>query len=74
MKIMTFLSVSPISVEITNHTKPVKIGEQRTLGCEVTGSKPIPDISWLVDQNMVEEIKTNVRKYFIEYPKRGSKI
>ena len=52
--------MSPLSVRILNHTEPVKIGEERTILCEVTGSRPSPDISWLVDSNKAEEIKSNV--------------
>ena len=41
--------MSPLSVEIISHTKPVKVGDHRTIGCEVKGARPRPVVTWWMD-------------------------
>ena len=48
--------MSPLSVEIIHDTKPVKVGDHRTIGCEVKGARPRPVVTWWMDSVRVNEL------------------
>ena len=56
--------MSPLSVEITNNTKPVKVGDHRTIGCEVKGARPRPVVTWWMDSVRVNQLNTVVSNGF----------
>ena len=49
-------SVSPLSAEIINDTKPIKVGDHRTISCEVKGARPRPVVTWWIDSVRVNEL------------------
>ena len=48
--------MSPLSVKIIKDTKPVKVGDHRTIGCEVKGARPRPVVTWWMDSVRVNEL------------------
>ena len=48
--------MSPLSVEIIKDTKPIQVGEHRTIGCEVKGARPRPVVTWWIDSVRVNEL------------------
>ena len=60
--------MSPLSVEIISHTKPVKVGDHRTIGCEVKGARPRPVVTWWMDSVRVNESNKVVSIGFLLLP------
>ena len=60
--------MSPLSVEIINDTKPLKVGDHRTIGCEVKGARPRPVVTWWMDSVRVNESNKVVSIGFLLLP------
>ena len=60
--------MSPLSVEIINDTKPLKVGDHRTIGCEVKGARPRPVVTWWMDSIRVDALNKVVSIVFLVLP------
>ena len=60
--------MSPLSVEIINDSKPIQVGDHRTIGCEVTGARPRPVVTWWMDSVRVNESNKVVSIGFLLLP------
>ena len=58
----------PLSVEIINDKKPLKVGDHRTIGCEVKGARPRPVVTWWMDYVRVNELNKVVSIGFLLLP------
>ena len=56
------IAVPPLSIKILRQNRPLIVGKSRTVECEVTGARPVPNITWWKGGTHLQNSQLKVEK------------